>query len=202
MEGSRDAADKLPGAVEQKSLPRSRLGFAGEGVDEQRLGLRTDSRHRPQPALGGRLAQLVGGADVQGPSELDRAPGAESEVAPEADEIRRELALELLQLADLAGLDELAQPRLDPRADPPQLADPSGPHELAHGRRGAADHLGRAAVRAGRVRAGVAELEQRRQRVQAIGDLGVVHRSSVAAACGDQLAAAPRRGAAAQRSRR
>src|SRR5204862_4947345 len=29
VEGSRDAADKLPGAVEQKSLPRSRLGFAG-----------------------------------------------------------------------------------------------------------------------------------------------------------------------------
>ena len=44
---------------------------------------------------------------------------------PSADQLRRDLALELVQLRDLAGLDELPQPPLDPRPDPAQLAHPA-----------------------------------------------------------------------------
>ena len=176
VERGRDASDELPGAVEQEPAPRSRLGLAGERLEQLRLGLRPDARDGPQPARGRRLAKLVGGADAERPRELDRALRAEPEVAAEADEIGRELALELRQLGDLARLDELAQPRLDPRADPAQLARPPGPHELGDRERRAADRLGGAAVGAGRVRVRLGELEQRRERVQAVGDLGIVHR--------------------------
>ena len=102
----------------------------------------------------------------------------EPEIAAEADELGRELALELGQLGDLARLDELAQPRLDPAADPAQLAHAPGPHELGDRDRRAADRLGGAAVGARRVRVRVGELEQRRERVQAVGDPGVVHVSA------------------------
>ena len=180
VERGRDAPDELPGAVEQQPAPRPRLGLAGERLEQPRLGLRPDPRHGPQPARGRRLAKLVGGADAERPRELDRALRAEPEVAAEADEIGRELALELCQLGDLARLDELAQPRLDPRADPAQLAHPPRPHQLRDRDRRAADRLGGAAVGAGRVRVRLGELEQRRERVQAVGDLGVVHRRQCA----------------------
>ena len=82
---------------------------------------------------------------------LDRALGAQPEVAAEADQPGRELALELRELGDLPRLDQLAQPRLDPRADPAQLAHPAGPHQLgdrARARRGSSRPPGgrRAAV--------------------------------------------------------
>ena len=80
------------------------------------------------------------------------------------------------QLGDLARLDELAQPRLDPRADPAQLADAALPHELRDRRGRRADQLGRAPVGARGVRPGARELEQRGERVEPRGDLGVVRR--------------------------
>jgi hypothetical protein len=111
--------------------------------------------------------------------DLDRALGPEAEIATEADETRRELAFELGQLGDVARLDELAQPRLDPPADPAQLAHPAGAHELGDGDPSRADGLGSAAVGAGRVGVRVAEVEQRRERLQAVRDCGIVHRRSV-----------------------
>jgi hypothetical protein len=63
----------------------------------------------------------------------------EPEVAAEADELGRELALEFRELGDLAVLHELAQPGLDPRADPAQLAPiaapPNDPQRSGPGRR-------------------------------------------------------------------
>ena len=109
VERGRDASHELPRAVEQEPAPRPRLALAIERLQEPRLGLRPDARHGPQPACGRRLAELVGGADPERPSELHRALRAEPEVAAEADEIRGHLALELRQLGDLAGLDELAR---------------------------------------------------------------------------------------------
>ena len=108
------------------------------------------------------------------PRQLDRALGAEPEVAPEADEIGRQLALELGQLGDLAGLDQLAQPRLDSVADSTQLADAARPYELGD-RDGAPGSSRRPAIGADRVRVRLDELEHHRERLEAIGDLVVVH---------------------------
>ena len=87
-------------AVEQQPAPRPRLALAGERLEQLRLGLRPDARHGPQPARGRRLAKLLGRADAERPRELDRALRAQPEVAAEADELGRELALELRQLGD------------------------------------------------------------------------------------------------------
>ncbi len=108
VERGRDAPDQLPRAVEQEPAPWSRLGLAGKRFEQLRLDLRPDARDRPQPARGRRFAKLVGGADVERARKLDGALRPEPEVAPEADEIRRQFALELRQLGDLTRLDELA----------------------------------------------------------------------------------------------
>jgi hypothetical protein len=125
-----------------------------------------------------RLAKLLGGPYAERPSQLDRALGAEPEVAAQADELRRHLPFELLQLGDLAGLHELAQPRLDAPADSSQLAHPPGPQQLLDRDPGRADRLGGTPVRARRVGIRLDELEQRGERVEAIGDLGVLHRAT------------------------
>ena len=144
-ERGRDAADELARAVEQQPAARPRLLLAGERLEQPRLGLRPDAGHGAQPPGRGRLAQLLGGADAERPGDLHRAPRGQPEVAAEPDEVRRELALELRQLRDLARLDELAQPRLDPRPDPAQLAHPARAHELGDRDGRAADRLGRRA---------------------------------------------------------
>jgi len=151
-EGGGDASDQLPGMVEQKSLPRSRLGLAGESLEELLLRLRSDTRHGPKPARGRSRAKLVGCADVERPRELDRTLRTQPEVPTEADEIRRELTLQLRQLGDGARLDELAQPRLDPGADPAELAGPPRAHELSDRDRRATDRVGGATIGARRVR--------------------------------------------------
>ena len=65
---------------------------------------------------------------------------------PKPDDLGQHLALELAQLGDLAGLDELAQARLDRRADPAQLA--------RRGRRARARRRERASRGSGRPPAG------------------------------------------------
>ncbi len=86
VERGRDRAHELPGAVEQQCALRSRLGLAGESLEEPRLGLRADAADGPQAAGRCRLAQLVGRPDAERSRDLDRALRAEPEVAAEADE--------------------------------------------------------------------------------------------------------------------
>ena len=74
-----------------------------------------------RPAVG-RLAELRERAHAERAADLEHPLARDAEEPPEPDELRRDLALELVQLGDLAGLDELAQPPLDPRPDPAQLA--------------------------------------------------------------------------------
>jgi hypothetical protein len=189
-EADRHAPDQLPGAVEQQAALRSRRALAGERVEQLGLALGPDPRHRPQLPRRRRLAQLAGRPDAERPRDLERAGGPEPEVAAQADELGRELALELGELADLARLHELPQPALDPRSDPAQPAHLSGPHQPGDGNRRAADRLGRPAIGARLVRVRVGQVEQRRERLQAVGDPGVVHRGSVSGEAGALISGA------------
>ena len=157
------------------------VGAAGCGSLRQRrpqlaLGLGPDPRHLLQSSGLGRLAELRERADAEHASDLEHALDRDAEEAPEPGQLRRDLALELLQLGDLAGLDQLDQPPLDPRPDPAQLAGAALAHELGDRRLGRPDQVGRAAVRPRCVRARACQLEQRGELVEASSDLGVVRR--------------------------
>jgi hypothetical protein len=173
--GARDAADQIPGTVEPHALWRSGLGLAGQRRRDLRLGLGADARHLAQAASSGRLPKLAGAVDVERAGDVDDALGAQPEIAPEADKVRHKVALELGELRDLSRGHELAQAALDPGADAPKLATPTGGDELGNRHRAVADGLGRPPVGADRVWIGVPELQHRREGVEPIGDLGVVH---------------------------
>ena len=115
--------------------------------------------------------------DSQCSRQLDRAFRTQPEVAAEADEIRRKLALELCELPDLPGLHELPQPGLDARADAAQVAYVARRDQLGDRHREAADGLRRPPIGARGVWVGVAEVEQRREGVEPVGNLAIVHRS-------------------------
>ena len=178
-ERRRDRGHELAREVQHQRPLWPRLRVAGERVEELRLELRADAGHAAQPPGGRRLAQLLGGPDVERLRDLDRAPRGQPEVAAEPDQPGRQLALELGELRDVAGLDQLAQPRLDARADPAQLPHPPGGDEPRDRDRRIADHVGRAAVRADRVGVGLRQLQQHGEGVEAVGDLRVVHRGIV-----------------------
>src|SRR5206468_7088650 len=95
--------------------------------------------------------------------------------AAERDQLGLDLALELFQLGDATGRNELLEPALDPGADAAQLPRTTLANQSCDVQRGPTDELGRAPVGARRVRVGVAELEQRRERLQPERDRRVVH---------------------------
>jgi hypothetical protein len=73
---------------------------------ELALGLRPDPGHLSQPALARRLSQLLEVADSEHAPDLEHPLDRDSQEAAEPGELRRDF-LELPQLGDLAGLDEL-----------------------------------------------------------------------------------------------
>ena len=73
----------------------------------------------------------------------------------------------------VAGLDELAETRLDSGPDAAQLADPAGADELRDRHRGVAQTLCGTAVGPHAVRVGVRKLEQRREGIELRGDLSI-----------------------------
>jgi hypothetical protein len=101
---------------------------------------------------------------------------AQPEIAAEPDEVGRQFPLERRQLGDAARLDELTESCFDAGADPPQLTRAPGAHQLRDRKRHAADRFGSATVGTRHVRVRLGELEQGRERVQAVGDLRIVHR--------------------------
>ncbi len=78
-------------------------------------------------------------------------------------------------LRDLSRSHEFAQAGLDPGADAPQLPTAIGGDELGDRHPAVADGLGRPPVGADRIRVGVAELQHRREGIEPVGDLGIVH---------------------------
>jgi hypothetical protein len=138
-----DPADQIARAVQEESVPRPRSrhlppgrlgrGHSAQRLPEPRLGLRPHPEHFAQAPGRDGLAELVGGAHAERPRGLDRPLRPESEVAAQADQVRRHLALELGELGDPARLDELAEPAIDARSDPAQLPRPPVADELGHG---------------------------------------------------------------------
>jgi hypothetical protein len=171
----RHALQQLLGAGKQQPALRSRLGLPRQRFHDLCLRLGPDAGDGTEPARRHRFAELFGSAHPERPRDLDRAPGPESEIAAEPDEAGRELAFEFRQFRDLAGLQQLAQPCLDARADPTQLPHPPGPHELGDGEARSANQVGGAAVGPHRVGVRIGEFQQGGERIQAVGDLRVVH---------------------------
>src|SRR5581483_7804406 len=122
-ERCRDLLEQPPRPVDQQPALRVRLVRAVERREQLRLLLRPDARHLAQPAGRGGLAELRRGPYSERARDLHRLPCADPEIASEPDEIGLHLALELLELGDLAGLDELLQAALDPPTDPAELAN-------------------------------------------------------------------------------
>ena len=154
------------------SPPRARPLLSCERRDQLGLRLRPDSGHACKPSLRRGLAELLGGANAESAPDLDRTLGAETDEPPEPDELGRHLALQLVELGDPPRLEELAEPRLDPRADAAQLADATGLHELGDRRLRLADQLGSPPVGA-RCRGSLREVEQGRERLEPVRDLRV-----------------------------
>ena len=116
--------------AEQKAPRRPwRLGLA-QPLEQLRLRLRADAGHIAQPAGVRRGSKLLRRVNVECAGDLKRTLRGKTEEAAEADQVRRQLALELLDLRDLARLHELPQPRLDAGPDAAELADTSLPHEV------------------------------------------------------------------------
>ena len=74
-----------------------------------------------------------------------------------------------------------SQTRFDAGADPAQLTRAARAHELGHRDRRGADRLSSAAVGASGVRVRLGELEQCSERAEAVGDLRVIHPTSLLA---------------------
>ena len=151
--------------------------LASEAREDLLLRRRPDARCLAQPAGCSRLPQLVRRADPERATERDHALRPETDEAPECDELRLDLALELLQLDEPAGRDELRQPALDAGPDAAQLARTPGPDEILDRDARLADELGGAAICAHRVVPGAGQVEQCRIGLQGLRDLGVRHAS-------------------------
>ena len=120
-------------------------------------------------------SQLLQRPHVERRAELAHSLRREPEQPADRDELGHHLRLELAQLRQLAGLDELAQACLDSRPDSSELAYPSRTHDRRDVGRRRPDQLGRPPVGAGRVEARAVELEQRGEGVEPLGKSGVVH---------------------------
>ena len=157
VEGLGNPFEQRTGPVEEHPAARSRPLERGE---ELGLGLRADAGHAREPALGCGRPKLLRSSHAQRPADLDRPFRPQAQEPPQPDELGRDFALELVQLRDLPRLDELAEPRLDPWPDPPQLANPPGTNEVGDRSLRLPDQLRGAPVSPGGVVARSGEIQQ------------------------------------------
>ena len=170
-----DLADESAGAVQGHAAARA----GGRELREPGLDLRhrlgADPGHRVEPPCRRGLAQLGQRADPERVAELAHPLGREAQQARHADELRQRLRLELLQLRQLAGLHQLAQPLLDPRPDPGELAHATRADERGDVHRRRADQLGGAPVRADGVVPRLVQVEQGGEGFEPFGEICVLH---------------------------
>ena len=165
--------DERTCAVQQQSGTRP-AAVARETRQDVPLGLRADSGNLAEAAGLRRRAELVHGAHAERAADLDEALRPDPEEPAEPDQLRLDLALELVQLRDRPRLDELLQPRLDARPDAAELTRAALANELRDGRGSRTDQLRRPAVRTGRVVAAAGEVEQPGKGLQPLRDRCVV----------------------------
>jgi hypothetical protein len=156
--------------AEQQPSRRPRCLGCVQPLQQLCLGLRPDPGHVAESPRLGSGPQLARRAHVEGTRDLQRALRREPEEAAEADDVGRQLALELFDLGDLARLDELLQTRLDAGTDASELAHAPLADELGHRRFRLANERGGATVCPSRERIGARQLDQRRERLEAVSD--------------------------------
>ena len=140
------------------------------------------SRSRPWRAAAPELRHR---RDPEVRPDLDRALRPDADEPAECRELERRRLPELGELCDVARLDQLAQPGLDPWPDAPQRADSPLVYERGDLDGSGTDDLCRPPVGACAVVAGTGELEQRRELLQArrdakVGDLSLQRRTPAA----------------------
>src|SRR5439155_14690957 len=118
------------------------------------LRLRPDPRNRGQPSRARGLPELVRGRDTERAADLDHPLRADAEKPGETDELGLHLALQVVELGDAAGLDELTQATGNAWADPAQFLDATRCHELGDRRPRLANRLRGPPIGAQRVVAG------------------------------------------------
>ncbi len=163
------------GAVEREALP-GRRRVAVQALEDLPLRVRADPRNLLQAPLAGRGAELLDGPHAEHAPDLEHPLRGDTEEPTEADELRPDVPLELVQLRDRPGLHELAQPTRDPRPDPAQLLGATCARQLRDGRGRLPDGLRGAAVRAGGVALGAGQLEEHGEGVEPLRDLLVGER--------------------------
>ena len=169
----RDLLEQCARPIQSHPLRGLRFPLALECGQQALFRLRSDPRDRRQPPRPRRHAELLGGGDLERLPDLDHSLRPDAEEAAEPDELRLHLTFELVELGDAAGLDELAQARRDPGADPPQLLYAPSGNELGDRRLRLADRLGRSSISARRVEAGAGKVEECRETLQLLGDLRI-----------------------------
>ena len=107
MDAGGDALEERAAAVEEKGAPRRRSPFLRERLPEPCLRLRPDPGDGAETAVADGSAKLLGRRDPERLRDLDRPLRREAEQAADPDDLRRNGALQFLQLGDLPGLDEL-----------------------------------------------------------------------------------------------
>src|SRR5260221_694335 len=98
------------------SSAASGSGSSAWTYSDPRLGLRPDPVHLAQPAGVRRAPKLLGGTDVERAADLDRPLRPDPDQPAERRQLQRGGLLQLAELPELAGLDQLTQRCLDARS--------------------------------------------------------------------------------------
>jgi len=112
-----DALEELAASVQEEAA--SLAGRALEPRPKSLGRLRPDPGRVPDRPVLDRAGELGGRADAEGARRVERALRGQAEVAAVTDHLGRDRPLELLELFEPPGLDELDELGLDARADSP-----------------------------------------------------------------------------------
>jgi hypothetical protein len=131
-ERCRQLPDERLRPVQQHPPPRLRRAELREALLDPQRRLRPDPRDTVETSLHSRLAKLCQRPDPERMAELAHPLRRQAEQSGDADELGERLRLELVQLGDPPGRDELAETRLDSGPDPREVAHAALAHELGH----------------------------------------------------------------------